>query len=221
MATAKEIGIGIKNERLNVGITQAELARRLGVTPQAISQYERGEKKPKIETIKKIADALGVSWFRLSHLDDLVATSEERVLEKIEENNEQLVSGAPKECDSLPDIEEAHQSTAANYTTAAELFAMASDPEASRVAFLNNVTMTVPDDASGCVDLDAEKERLSTIWELAHLSMRELVSRAGLSQTAFAKRAGIPLRTVQNWCAGSRDCPAYVRFLLAEHYKLL
>ena len=74
MATAKEIGIGIKNARLTVGITQAELARRLGVTPQAISQYERGEKKPKIETIKKIADALGVSWFQLSHLDDLVAT---------------------------------------------------------------------------------------------------------------------------------------------------
>jgi transcriptional regulator with XRE-family HTH domain len=198
MATAKEIGIGIKNARLTVGITQAELARRLGVTPQAISQYERGEKKPKIETIKKIADALGVSWFQLSHLDDLVATSEERVLDK----------------------EKVYQSIAVDYTTA-ELFVMASEPEASRVAFLNNVTVTVPDDASGCIDLDAEKERLSIIWDLAHLSMRELISRAGMSQTAFAKCAGIPLRTVQNWCAGSRDCPAYVRFLLAEHYKLL
>lgn len=78
-----------------------------------------------------------------------------------------------------------------------------------------------PDDADGCLDLDAEKKRLSTIWELAHLSMRELVDRTGLSQTAFAKRAGIPLRTVQGWCLGERDCPAYVRFLLAEHYKLL
>lgn len=198
MATAKEIGIGIKNARLTVGITQAELARRLGVTPQAISQYERGEKKPKIETIKKIADALGVSWFHLSHLDDLVATSEEKVLGK----------------------EEVYQSIAVDYTTA-ELFAMASEPEASRVAFLNNMTVTVPDDASGCIDLYAEKERLSIIWDLAHLSMRDLISRTGMSQTAFAKCAGIPLRTVQNWCAGSRDCPAYVRFLLAEHYKLL
>lgn len=198
MATAKEIGIGIKNARLTVGITQAELARRLGVTPQAISQYERGEKKPKIETIKKIADALGVSWFQLSHLDDLVATSEERVLDK----------------------EEVYQSIAVDYTTA-ELFVMASELEASRVAFLNNVTMTIPEDASGCIDMDAEKKRLSVIWGLAHLSMRELISRTGMSQTAFAKCAGIPLRTVQNWCAGSRDCPAYVRFLLAEHYKLL
>ena len=84
--------------------------------------------------------------------------------------------------------------------TTAELFIMAADPEASRVAFLNNITLSVPDDASGCIDLDAEKARLSTIWDLAHLPMRELVARTSLSQTTFAKRAGIPLRTVQDWC---------------------
>ena len=106
------------------------------------------------------------------------------------------------------------------YTTA-EFFIMAADPEASREAFLNSVTLSVPDDADGCVDLDAEKERLSRIWELAHLSMREMVACTGLSQTAFAKQVGIPLRTVQDWCGEKRACPAYVRFLLAEHYKLL
>lgn len=105
--------------------------------------------------------------------------------------------------------------------TKAELFTMATDPEISRMSFLSNVTMTVPDDASDCVDLDAEKDRLSIIWDLAHLSMRELVSRAGMSQTAFAKGAGIPLRTVQDWCCEKRVCPAYVRFLLAEHYGLI
>ena len=106
------------------------------------------------------------------------------------------------------------------YSTA-ELFILASAPTASRVAFLNNMTLSIPDNASGCVDLDAEKKRLSEIWELAHLSMQELVSRTGLSQTAFAEGADIPLRTVQNWCAGSLDCPAYVRLLLVKHYGLL
>lgn len=106
------------------------------------------------------------------------------------------------------------------YTTA-ELFNAAADPAASREVFLNSVTLSIPDDAAGCVDLDAEKERLSTIWDLAHLPMRELVARTGLSQTAFAKQAGVPLRTVQDWCSGTRACPTYVRFLLAEHYKLL
>lgn len=103
--------------------------------------------------------------------------------------------------------------------TKAELFSMAA--EQPKEIFVNNITLSVPDDADSCLDLDAEKEKLSSIWDLAHLSMRELVARTGLSQTAFAKRTGIPLRTVQNWCAGIRDCPAYVRFLLAEHYGLI
>lgn len=103
----------------------------------------------------------------------------------------------------------------------AELFNMATDPKTSRAAFLSNVTLSISDDADGCVDLDTEKARLSTIWDVAHLSMRELVARTGLSQTAFAKQVGVPLRTVQDWCGEKRACPTYVRFLLAEHYNLL
>lgn len=103
----------------------------------------------------------------------------------------------------------------------AELFIMASEPRAVKEIFLNNVTLSAEDGADGCIDMDAEKTRLSHIWELAHLSMRELVACTGLSQTAFAKQAGIPLRTVQDWCGEKRACPAYVRFLLAMYYKLL
>ena len=40
------------------------------------------------------------------------------------------------------------------YTTA-ELFIMAADPETSRAAFLNYVTLSIPHDADGRVDLDA------------------------------------------------------------------
>lgn len=106
------------------------------------------------------------------------------------------------------------------YTTA-EMFAIAADPEASREVFLNNATLSIPDDADGCVDLDAEKRRLAQIWDVAHMTMKEIVDASGLSQTAFAKQAGVPRRTVQDWCGEKRACPTYVRFLLAEHYKLL
>lgn len=41
-------------------MSQAELAQKMGVKPQTISQYERGIKNPKPATIKKFADALGV-----------------------------------------------------------------------------------------------------------------------------------------------------------------
>lgn len=103
----------------------------------------------------------------------------------------------------------------------AELFAMANDPKAVKEVFLNNVTLSIEDDAPGCIDLDAEKRRLAQIWDVAHMTMKEIVDASGLSQTAFAKQAGVPRRTVQDWCGEKRACPAYVRFLLAEHFGLL
>lgn len=57
---AASTGDKLKLLRLREGMTQKELADKLGVTPQNISQYERGLKKPKIETVQKMADALGV-----------------------------------------------------------------------------------------------------------------------------------------------------------------
>ena len=37
----------------------------------------------------------------------------------------------------------------------------------------------------------------------------------GLSQMKFAKRFGIPSRTVEAWEKGERECPTYVAELLA------
>ena len=61
----------IKQARLKSGVTQAELAKRLGVTPQAVSQYERGIKKPKLETLRKIALALDCN---ISDLDSSLSS---------------------------------------------------------------------------------------------------------------------------------------------------
>ena len=55
------IGERIKEARLNAGITQRELAEKLGVSFVNISQWENGTRKPKYETRQKIADALGVT----------------------------------------------------------------------------------------------------------------------------------------------------------------
>ena len=43
------------------GMTQAELAQQLSVTPAAVSKWENGESKPRIETLFTLADILGVS----------------------------------------------------------------------------------------------------------------------------------------------------------------
>lgn len=76
--------------------------------------------------------------------------------------------------------------------TAAELFNLATMADAKEV-FLSNVTMSIPDDLPGCANLDAEKDRLSKIWEVAHMSINEMVAAVGLSKTNFAKETGIRL----------------------------
>lgn len=40
--------------------------------------------------------------------------------------------------------------------------------------------------------------------------IRALCQEHGLPQRALAKRFGIPIRTVEDWCAGKRKPPEYV-----------
>ena len=54
-------GERIRNARKRAGMTQKELADRLGVQFQNVSSLERDERSPKFETLKKIAAALDVS----------------------------------------------------------------------------------------------------------------------------------------------------------------
>lgn len=42
------------------GLTQADLARQLGVTPAAISKWENGSSKPRVEVLFQLAEILGV-----------------------------------------------------------------------------------------------------------------------------------------------------------------
>lgn len=49
----------ITSARITSGLTQAQLAERVGVAPQQIGAWERGERKPKIDALMRIAHALG------------------------------------------------------------------------------------------------------------------------------------------------------------------
>lgn len=49
----------IARARLSAGFTQSQLAERIGVAPQHVGRWERGERKPKVDALIRIADALG------------------------------------------------------------------------------------------------------------------------------------------------------------------
>lgn len=62
-------GERIKYAREKANMTQSELAQKLNISFQSISQWERDIRKPKKETLASIADALGIDPLELS--DDL------------------------------------------------------------------------------------------------------------------------------------------------------
>ena len=59
------IGEALRKARKAKGLTQSELAARLGVTQPFIGNYERGLRKPKLETLKRIASALDIAVYSL------------------------------------------------------------------------------------------------------------------------------------------------------------
>ncbi len=55
------LGRNIRRYRLAKGLDCCELAKLTGVSLMSISYYERGLRTPRVETISKIAAALGVT----------------------------------------------------------------------------------------------------------------------------------------------------------------
>lgn len=62
---AKAVGVRIRNDRTAKGLSQEKPAERSGCHPTYIGQIERGEKNATIESMEKIASALGIPLSRL------------------------------------------------------------------------------------------------------------------------------------------------------------
>lgn len=60
----------IRNARLRAGLSKSELARRMGVSPQAVLAWEGGTNAPKPNRIAQLAEILGVSEVHLLGLDE-------------------------------------------------------------------------------------------------------------------------------------------------------
>ncbi len=73
-----EIGNQIKAFRIRRGITQEAMAQHLGVTPQAISKWERGVATPDIALLPQLSAYFGVT------IDELFALSDETRMDRIQ-----------------------------------------------------------------------------------------------------------------------------------------
>lgn len=98
--------------------------------------------------------------------------------------------------------------------------ALASPSEEMFVAEYATSSIFDPDPDGPEPDYDAIVSYLRQVWTAAHITVREIRERTGLSQAAFAAMLCIPKRTLENWestsATASRACPPYVRLMLAQ-----
>lgn len=61
----QRIGAAVRRERVHIGWSAAELARRAGISKASVSQLESGAGNPSVETLWSLSDALGVPFSTL------------------------------------------------------------------------------------------------------------------------------------------------------------
>ncbi|RWX03472.1 helix-turn-helix domain-containing protein [Flavobacterium cerinum] len=88
MLSTKTIGNKIAEARRKINVSQAQLAERLFISPQAVGKWERGESMPDITTLNRLAEILGVDLNYFSENFQSVATDGEQV-KKPEESETQ------------------------------------------------------------------------------------------------------------------------------------
>lgn len=70
------IGRNIKNVRKQLGLTQEELAEKINVTRQAVSNWENGKTEPDLETISGIAEVFKIDSYELINNKSIPKTDE-------------------------------------------------------------------------------------------------------------------------------------------------
>lgn len=56
------MGITLKSARVNKNLTQSEAAKKLGISTDTLSNYERGKSYPDVPVIKRMEDLYGIPY---------------------------------------------------------------------------------------------------------------------------------------------------------------
>ena len=88
------IGNALKNIRKGKKLTQKELANRIGISNTYLSEIESNSRRPSLDVLKNISDALGVNFLYL-----IIKSLEEEDLKN--ENKADFLSKVNKELDNF------------------------------------------------------------------------------------------------------------------------
>jgi len=88
------LGAKVKTLRENLGLTQAALAQKAGISAALVGQIENGRVRPSLKTIEKMASALGISPCYLivdPNLEDMLAAMGPELRELLQDPQVQAV----------------------------------------------------------------------------------------------------------------------------------
>ena len=88
------------------------------------------------------------------------------------------------------------------------------------IAEWSSSSIFYPDPENPDIDAAELAESLGNIWDVAHMTTRDIRQHLGLTQAAFAERFCVPRRTVENWEYKDKN-PTYYILAIAELAGLL
>lgn len=90
---ARAVAIQVIKYRAAHGLSQSELARRLGVSQAVVGRLELGEHEPKIATLSKLAGTLGLRFNIEIHPEhqDKSGSEDDMTVERVASNGVELV----------------------------------------------------------------------------------------------------------------------------------
>ena len=101
----RTIGQRIREERKRQGLTMAQLGEKMGISGSLVGRYERGEENPKMETVVRFADALGILVSEL-YSDPVVACNvEQRLMDSSSESFQARILRAIEDLSADTDYE--------------------------------------------------------------------------------------------------------------------
>lgn len=69
--------LALVRARLDAGLTQQQLAARLGTTQSAVARWENGDVVPKLDTLQRLADVLDTTFTIAPHRGLVVGAAHE------------------------------------------------------------------------------------------------------------------------------------------------
>lgn len=77
-----DIATNVRNARKEKGLSQVEVSQKAGIAVNSLRLYEAGKRQPNLETLQRIAEALGVEVWALADFDTASRMLEEDINHK-------------------------------------------------------------------------------------------------------------------------------------------